>query len=83
MRVLVTSPVFPPDLGGPAVYVPSVARFLQERGHEVKVVAFCSNLQPEAHPFPVQAISPGFLPLRYLRAFGRCSELRAGPMWSM
>ena len=43
MRVLVTSPVFPPDLGGPAVYVPSVARFLQERGHEVKVVAFCSD----------------------------------------
>jgi glycosyltransferase involved in cell wall biosynthesis len=69
MRVLVTSPVFPPDLGGPAVYVPSVARFLQERGHEVKVVAFCSNLQPGAHPFPVQAIGPGPLPLRYLRAF--------------
>ena len=39
MRVLITSPVFPPDLGGPAVYVPSLARWLVERGHEVKVVA--------------------------------------------
>ncbi len=69
MRVLVTSPVFPPDLGGPAVYVPSVARFLQERGHEVRVVAFCSDPAPSGHPFPVTAITRGPLPLRYLRAF--------------
>lgn len=69
MRVLVTSPVFPPDLGGPAVYVPSVARFLQERGHEVKVVAFCSDPEPKGHPFPVIAISRGNLLVRYLKAF--------------
>ena len=42
-RILITSPVFPPDLGGPAVYVPSLARWLVERGHEVTVVAFCSD----------------------------------------
>lgn len=69
MRVLVTSPVFPPDLGGPAVYVPSVARFLLERGHEVRVVAFCSESEPKGHPFPVQTISRGPLPVRYLKAF--------------
>lgn len=69
MRVLVTSPVFPPDLGGPAVYVPSVARFLQERGHEVRVVAFCSDPAPQGHPFPVTAVTRGPLPLRYLKAF--------------
>ncbi len=69
MRVLVTSPVFPPDLGGPAVYVPSVARFLQERGHEVRVVAFCSDPKPKGHPFPVTAVTRGPLPLRYLKAF--------------
>ncbi len=69
MRVLVTSPVFPPDLGGPAVYVPSVARFLQERGHDVKVVAFCSDPQPKGHTFPVVAISRGNLAVRYLKAF--------------
>jgi len=69
MRVLITSPIFPPDLGGPAVYVPSLGRFLVERGHEVKVVAFCSESAPEGYPFPVRAIPRGPLPVRYLKAF--------------
>ncbi|HIG85629.1 MAG TPA: glycosyltransferase family 1 protein [Planctomycetes bacterium] len=69
MRVLVTSPVFPPDLGGPAVYVPSLARFLLDRGHDVRVVAFCSDPEPKGYPFLVQAISRGSLPVRYMRAF--------------
>lgn len=69
MRVLITSPVFPPDLGGPAVYVPSFARFLLERGHDVRVVAFCSDPAPTGHPFPVVAIARGPLPVRYLKAF--------------
>lgn len=69
MRVLITSPIFPPDLGGPSVYVPSLGRFLVERGHEVKVVAFCSEQNPPGYPFPVLTIPRGPLPLRYLRAF--------------
>jgi len=69
MRVLITSPVFPPDLGGPAVYVPSLGRYLVERGHEVAVVAFCSDPAPAGHPFEVQAISRGGLALRYVKAF--------------
>ena len=69
MRVLITSPVFPPDLGGPAIYVPSMGRFLVDRGHEVKVVAFCSDPAPSGYPFGVQAISAGSLPVRYLKAF--------------
>ena len=71
MRVLITSPVFPPDLGGPATYVPSLGRFLVERGHEVRVLAFCSDPAPEGYPFPVETISRGSLPVRYLRAFWR------------
>jgi glycosyltransferase involved in cell wall biosynthesis len=69
MRVLITSPVFPPDLGGPAVYVPSLGRFLVERGHEVRVVAFCSDPEPKGWPFAVTAISRGNLAVRYLKAF--------------
>ncbi len=69
MRVLLTSPVFPPDLGGPAVYVPSLGRFLVERGHTVEVVAFCSDPEPTGHPFRVTAIARGSLPVRYLKAF--------------
>lgn len=69
MRVLITSPVFPPDLGGPAVYVPSLGSFLTDRGHTVKVVAFCSEEQPTGYPFEVVAIQRGPLPIRYLKAF--------------
>ena len=79
MRVLITSPVFPPDLGGPAVYVPSLGRFLVERGHEVRVVAFCSEPAPAGYPFPVRSIPPCWLPLRYLRAFG---AVLAGAGWA-
>lgn len=71
MRVLVTSPVFPPDLGGPAVYVPSLGRFLVERGHEVRVLAFGSDPAPEGYAFEVETISRGPLALRYLKAFWR------------
>jgi len=69
MRVLITSPVFPPDLGGPAVYVPSLGRYLVERGHDVGVVAFCSDPNPTGFPFPVRAVTRGPLPIRYLKAF--------------
>lgn len=71
MRVLITSPIFPPDLGGPSTYVPSIGRFLVERGHEVKVVAFCSDPNPTGHPFEVVSIPRGPLPVRYLKAFWR------------
>jgi glycosyltransferase involved in cell wall biosynthesis len=69
MRVLITSPVFPPDLGGPATYVPNIARWLVERGHEVKVIAFCSDPKPSGYPFEVESIPPASIPIRYLRAF--------------
>jgi len=69
VRVLVTSPVFPPDLGGPAVYVPSIGRFLVDRGHAVEVIAFCSDPAPLGHPFKVTAITRGNLLVRYLKAF--------------
>jgi len=69
VRILITSPVFPPDLGGPAVYVPSIGAFLLEQGHDVKVVAFCADPHPTGYPFPVTAVTRGPLPLRYLKAF--------------
>lgn len=71
MRVLITSPIFPPDLGGPSTYVPSIGRFLVDRGHQVKVIAFCSDPQPTGYPFEVVSIARGPLPVRYLKAFWR------------
>lgn len=69
MRILITSPVFPPDLGGPAVYVPSVGRFLASRGHQVRVIAFCSDPKPTGYPFEVVSILPASMLVRYVRAF--------------
>jgi glycosyltransferase involved in cell wall biosynthesis len=69
VRILITSPIFPPDLGGPATYVPSVAADLVRRGHEVTVVAFCSDPSPRGWPFRVVSIPRRWLPLRYLHDF--------------
>ena len=69
MRIVITSPIFPPDLGGPATYVPSLASSLVERGHTVTVVAFCSDPDPQGWPFEVVAIPRAWLPVRYLRHF--------------
>lgn len=69
MRILITSPVFPPDLGGPAVYVPSAAKFFVDAGHEVEVLAFCSEPKVTGFPFKVTTISRGNLMWRYIKAF--------------
>jgi len=53
------------------VYVPSLARWLVERGHEVSVVAFCSDPAPQGYPFRVVSIPPGRQSLRYVKAFFR------------
>ena len=69
MKICITSPIFPPDLGGPAVYVRSLARYLAGRGHEVKVVAFCEQERHEGYPFEVKVVPRCWLPLRYLKSF--------------
>ena len=38
MRILVVTGIFPPDIGGPATYVPGIAKALQERGHKLTVI---------------------------------------------
>jgi len=38
MRILITTGIFPPDIGGPATYVPTIAKALAERGHQVTVL---------------------------------------------
>jgi glycosyltransferase involved in cell wall biosynthesis len=38
VKVTVVSGIWPPDVGGPAVHAPALARFLVERGHYVEVV---------------------------------------------
>jgi glycosyltransferase involved in cell wall biosynthesis len=56
VKVLIVSGIWPPDVGGPASHAPDVARFLQERGHEVEVVT-TADVPPSARPYPVHAVS--------------------------
>lgn len=49
-RILLVSGIYPPDVGGPATYVPKLARHLVNNGHQVTVLALtddkCLNPQP-------------------------------------
>ncbi len=47
MRILITSDIFPPDVGGPATYVPYLAEQLSQRGHQVTVLTYSV---PRFHP---------------------------------
>lgn len=44
MRIVLVTGIFPPDIGGPATYVPHMAAALTERGHTVTVVTLSDSL---------------------------------------
>ena len=60
MKILIVSGIWPPDIGGPASHAPDVARFLTERGHDVRVVV-TAETAPDTEPYPVHWI-PRSLP---------------------
>jgi len=70
VRVLITTPVFPPELGGPATFVPQFAAHLQRRGYQVAVLTYTD--QPSGvgeYPFEVSLVRRRFLPLRIVSFF--------------
>ena len=44
MNILIPSGIFPPDIGGPANFVPRIAQWLALRGHIVNVVCWSDEL---------------------------------------
>ncbi|MFN8223046.1 MAG: glycosyltransferase family 4 protein [Gaiellales bacterium] len=56
MKVTIVSGIWPPDVGGPAIHAPALARFLASRGHGVEVVTTASS-EPGDEPFPVGWVS--------------------------
>jgi glycosyltransferase involved in cell wall biosynthesis len=56
MRILIVSGIWPPDVGGPASHAPEVAAFLNERGHDVKVV-ITADRAPAVESYPVHWVS--------------------------
>jgi glycosyltransferase involved in cell wall biosynthesis len=69
MNVLMITGIFPPDIGGPATYVPTMASELVKRGHKLTVVTLSDRLDHDdrSYSFPVHRIRRGLLkPLRFL-----------------
>jgi glycosyltransferase involved in cell wall biosynthesis len=69
MNVLMITGIFPPDIGGPATYVPALSSELVNRGHKVKVVTLSDTLNHDdrSYSFSVHRIRRSlFKPLRFL-----------------
>jgi len=83
MHILVTTDIFPPEAGGPARYVPTIAEALARRGHTVQVLTYSpGEAGPEDgnHPFRVRRISVA--QGRLLRLGEVCAALSQGLRWA-
>ena len=74
MKVIIATGIFPPDIGGPAIYVEKLARELKNKGVNVKVITYSDdgvNLKHQRdYNFPVVRISRNYsLPIRYFLYF--------------
>ncbi len=69
LRILIVTGIFPPDIGGPASYVSTIAARLAARGHRITVLTLSDQPEygDEALDFQVARISrQWFKPLRWL-----------------
>lgn len=70
MKIVIISGIFPPDIGGPASYVPKIAAEWVRRGHQVQVVCLSDRLDHDdaTYSFPVYRIRRGlFKPYRVFK----------------
>jgi glycosyltransferase involved in cell wall biosynthesis len=58
MKILIVTSIFPPDIGGPATYLPVLADGLIARGHQLRVLALgrIRNERAEHRAYPVDRI---------------------------
>jgi len=75
MKLLFVTSIFPPDIGGPATYVPTMANCLYKQGIEVSVITFSDNIFyscDKFFPFNILRVKrkQGFLK-RHLSYFSR------------
>ena len=75
MRIVIATGIFPPDIGGPASYVPRIATALTGRGHAVEVVTLADDpakAKSEDYPFPVHRLARAQpRPLRMARTIAK------------
>jgi glycosyltransferase involved in cell wall biosynthesis len=67
MRICITTGIFPPDIGGPATYVPVIAAALAQHGHTIIVITLSNDTahDDKERPFRVVRLPrKRFYPLR-------------------
>ena len=67
---LIITGIFPPDIGGPATYVPAIAKALSELGHDITVITLSDNvdLTDSEYKFKVIRLQRNsFKPLRWIK----------------
>jgi glycosyltransferase involved in cell wall biosynthesis len=75
VRIVLLTGIWPPDVGGPATHGPDFARFLRDRGHDVRVVTM-ADAEPTDRSVPVHAVSRGRpFPVRYGAVTAVCARL--------
>jgi len=58
MKIVIITGIFPPDIGGPATYVPAIASDLVQRGHRVTVVTLSDAVtHQDNYPFHLIRLS--------------------------
>ena len=69
MNILITVGIFPPDIGGPASFVPKISNFLIENGHNVKIICLSevSNNHIEDNLDVIRIRRSNSLPIRWLK----------------
>ena len=69
MNILITVGIFPPDIGGPASFVPKISNFLIENGHNVKIVCLAEveNNHTEDNLDVIRIKRSNSLPIRWIK----------------
>lgn len=49
MKILLVTGIFPPDIGGPATFVPNLGKYLENRGHEVRILTLAKNTKKQSN----------------------------------
>ena len=78
MRLLLITGIFPPDIGGPATYVPQLAGGLAARGHQITVLTLSERVDHDDGHYPFTVVRlPRHLskPRRWLRTIHQIIRL--------
>ena len=56
MKILITVGIYPPDIGGPASFVPKIAKLLADSNHEVTVICLSDKKLQDKEIYSVNRI---------------------------